>query len=92
MGTAVRNEPCPQCRENGNDASGDNLIVYSDDSCYCFACGYVEYSEEEKERRGIDAFEWDDVCEDMMSKEPITKAQIEQIKERTGVKGKGGGR
>ena len=30
---------CPQCRENGNDRSGDNLIVYENGS-HCFACGY----------------------------------------------------
>lgn len=33
-------EPCPQCRRNGNDKSGDNLAVYSDGHKYCFNCGY----------------------------------------------------
>lgn len=38
----VGNEPCPKCRENGNDNSGDNLIRYSDGHGYCFACEYYE--------------------------------------------------
>ena len=31
-------EPCPKCREMGNDRSGDNLAVYSDGHKFCFAC------------------------------------------------------
>lgn len=34
--------PCPKCRQQGNDRRGDNLVVYPDDSKYCFACGYYE--------------------------------------------------
>lgn len=33
-------EPCPRCRERGNDRSGDNLIIFSDGNKRCFACGY----------------------------------------------------
>ena len=33
-------EPCPRCRERGNDRSGDNLIVFPDGNKRCFACGY----------------------------------------------------
>jgi twinkle protein len=36
----VGTEPCPKCRDMGNDNSGDNLVVYSDDHKYCFACQY----------------------------------------------------
>lgn len=35
----VGKEPCPKCRENGGDTSGDNLVRYSDGHGYCFACG-----------------------------------------------------
>lgn len=38
----VGKEPCPKCRENGNDGSGDNLARYSDGHGYCFACEYYE--------------------------------------------------
>jgi twinkle protein len=34
-------QPCPKCRENGDDRSGDNLVVYPDNrGAHCFACGY----------------------------------------------------
>jgi len=36
----IHNEPCPRCRGNGNDKSGDNLAVFSDNHKYCFNCGY----------------------------------------------------
>lgn len=31
-------KPCPLCRANGADKRGDNLIIYSDGSTFCFAC------------------------------------------------------
>lgn len=36
----LRQEACPKCREKGNDVSGDNLAVYSDNHAFCFRCGY----------------------------------------------------
>jgi len=39
---AVGKEPCPSCRKNGRDNSGDNLIRYSDGHGYCFACEHYE--------------------------------------------------
>lgn len=38
----VGKEPCPKCRENGGDGSGDNLVRYSDGHGYCFACSYYQ--------------------------------------------------
>ena len=35
-------EPCPRCRENGNDKSGDNLHRYPNGSAFCFSCRYME--------------------------------------------------
>lgn len=35
------NEPCPKCRENGEDRAGDNLARYSDGSGYCWKCKYI---------------------------------------------------
>ena len=44
----VGTEPCPKCRDMGNDNSGDNLICYSDNHKYCFACQhYVKGDTEE---------------------------------------------
>lgn len=40
--TVKHRTACPMCRKNGGDRSGDNLIVYSDDSAHCFACQYHE--------------------------------------------------
>lgn len=45
MGNAVAKEPCPKCRENGGDDSGDNLARYDDGGAYCFACGHTEHAE-----------------------------------------------
>jgi twinkle protein len=36
----VGKEPCPKCREKGEDTSGDNLVKYSDGHGYCFACNH----------------------------------------------------
>ena len=38
----VDREPCPRCREEGKDSSGDNLARYNDGHGHCFACGYHE--------------------------------------------------
>jgi hypothetical protein len=35
----LRHAPCPECRKNGKDRSGNNLGVYSD-HVYCFSCGF----------------------------------------------------
>lgn len=35
---ATGKEPCPKCRANGGDTSGNNLVKYSDGHGYCFAC------------------------------------------------------
>jgi twinkle protein len=37
----VKRVPCPSCQAQGEDTSGDNLIVYSDGSTYCFNCKYT---------------------------------------------------
>jgi len=42
MSHFLYNKRCPQCAEQGNDKSGNNLAVYSDTHEYCFACGYYE--------------------------------------------------
>lgn len=83
MGNVVRKEPCPKCREMGGDKSGDNLVIYEDESSYCFACGYCVLSEEEKERRGLNNY----VYEETSMSEPLTKEQIKEIRDTTGNKG-----
>jgi hypothetical protein len=35
-------EPCPKCREEGRDTSGDNLHRFPEGNAYCNACGYKE--------------------------------------------------
>lgn len=83
-------EACPRCRELGHDLKGDNLHVYGEGGGkYCFACGYTELSDAEKERRGVGKFIWDDnLEEEFMSKSVITKEQIQSIKDNTSVKGR----
>jgi twinkle protein len=41
MGIVKEKTQCPQCKKQGGDTSGDNLIVYTD-GAKCFACGYTE--------------------------------------------------
>ena len=41
MGTCVGHEPCPKCRKDGNDRTGNNLARYADGGAYCFSCGYT---------------------------------------------------
>ena len=83
MGNVVRKEPCPKCREMGGDKSGDNLVIYEDESAYCFACSHTILSEEEKERRGLNNY----VYEESNMSEPLTKEQIKEIRDTTGNKG-----
>jgi hypothetical protein len=40
---SLRYEPCPRCREKGNDTRGDNLVLYADGSGHCFACAYHKF-------------------------------------------------
>ena len=40
----VKTEPCPKCREEGNDTRGDNLSRYADGSSYCWKCGHYDLS------------------------------------------------
>lgn len=81
MASFVRHAPCPEC------GSKDNLAVYDDDSCYCFGCKYTQLSKEEKERRGIEEFDYN--LEEVMTREAITKEENEKIKGYTGISGKG---
>jgi hypothetical protein len=36
-------EPCPRCRAQGKDQSGDNLVRWPDGHAHCFACGRHEF-------------------------------------------------
>lgn len=49
---AIGKERCPRCAANGNDTSGDNLVVFDDEGKRCFACGYTVLSKEELIKRG----------------------------------------
>lgn len=54
MGSAVGKERCPRCAENGNDKSGDNLVIYDDGGKVCFrpGCGYTVLSDDYKAKYG----------------------------------------
>lgn len=38
---AISNSRCPQCAKLGKDTRGNNLVNYSDNHSFCFACGYL---------------------------------------------------
>lgn len=37
-GEVISKDPCPQCREQGRDSAGDNLVTFSSGVSYCVAC------------------------------------------------------
>lgn len=45
MSRYYKNVPCPKCRENGEDKTGDNLSLYKDGSGYCWKCHYYILSD-----------------------------------------------
>jgi len=40
MTHCVNHSQCPECAKKGKDRHGNNLAIYSDNSMYCFSCGY----------------------------------------------------
>lgn len=38
----VSKVPCPSCRNEGRDSTGDNLVIYDDGHGYCFSCGFLQ--------------------------------------------------
>lgn len=83
--------PCPKCREQGFDAKGDNFHWYGEGyGGHCFSCGFSILSDDELERRGLNTFNWtDEMEEEVSSKEPLTKEEIEKIKGYTTTQGYG---
>lgn len=80
--------PCPRCRQNGNDKAGNNFTFYGEGKGgYCFACGFTVLSDEQREERGLDS-DYDEELE-VSTKEIITTEENEQIKKYTGIKSKG---
>jgi len=41
-GVIVGDEPCPGCRAQGRDKTGNHLIRFDDGNAYCNRCGYKE--------------------------------------------------
>jgi hypothetical protein len=84
----IGKNPCPKCRSSGGDRAGDNFSYYGEGrGGFCFSCGYTLPSDEHIAARGLDDYEYND-CE-IMTKELITEAEVEQLKSYTGVNGKG---
>jgi twinkle protein len=52
VGDVDRKEPCPKCREQGDDTSGDNLVRYTDGGAHCYACGHHEFANGESTQTG----------------------------------------
>lgn len=84
MGSVIRKEPCPKCRKSGRDHSGDNLVVYEDESSHCFACGYTVPSDQWLSENGKQ-WEWEE--DEVATREKLTPEEVEKIKEYTGTAG-----
>lgn len=53
MQYSIGKNPCPKCRENGGDNTGDNFHWYGEDEGgYCHSCGYTVPSKSWMEERG----------------------------------------
>lgn len=88
MSQVIGKGPCPKCREDGRDKSGDNLISYDNGGKFCFACNYTVASKDKKGRKLTDAelgYE-EDVKVD--PSEFITRKQLKAIKEITSPSGR----
>lgn len=80
--------PCPRCRVNGKDKSGNNFTYYGDGKGgYCFACGFTVLSDEQRESRGLDS-DYDEEL-DVMTREAVTPEENERIKDYTRIKSMG---
>lgn len=44
MSKIVGDKPCPTCRSNGGDRSGNHLILFEDGGAHCNRCGHTEPS------------------------------------------------
>ena len=44
MSKIVGDSPCPQCRSNGGDRTGNHLMLFDDGGAHCNRCGYTEPS------------------------------------------------
>lgn len=79
----LRKEPCPKCRAEGKDRSGDNLAVYEDQygniSYHCFSCKYTKASLDYKKETYEDRY----IYEIQMAGE-FTLDMWDRFKETTG--------
>jgi twinkle protein len=41
MSSIVGDEPCPECRKDGHDRTGNHLIIFEDGGKHCPKCGYT---------------------------------------------------
>jgi len=74
--------PCPRCRKNGRDTSGNNLHVYGENNgAYCWSCEFTIPSRVHREAMG-----WDDneEEEEVSTREKITPEENTKIKSYTG--------
>ena len=80
-GYRVGKNPCPSC------GSSDALHWYGEgDGAFCFSCGYSILSDAKREELGLNDYVYE---EGVMTKECITKEEVEKLKGYTGTDGKG---
>lgn len=46
-GNVVGDMPCPSCRANGRDSTGNHLMIFADGNKHCNRCGYSETKNED---------------------------------------------
>ena len=70
-GRIIGDEPCPECRANGRDSTGNHLIIFEDGFKYCNRCHYKE-----------EALKWDENPNMKYTLEEVKKLPIKALSAR----------
>ena len=54
MSKIIGDTACPSCQEQGNDKTGNHLILFEDGGCYCNRCGYTSTTTPQQSSDGIE--------------------------------------
>lgn len=78
---AIGTKPCPSCRAQGRDRTGNNLVLYKDNSGFCFVCdkrfANVDSDYEETELTDKSSFVQTNFTKEYVAHRGLTKATLQ---------------
>ena len=77
----VDDHPCPKCREQGHDSTGNHLMEFEDGNKYCNRCGYKEIKDEEPVRMDLELIKTFPITD--LKERGISKSTAEHFRVRT---------